>query len=157
MVRQLPTTAKSLNELMGPALEPAIRRRGLAKVDILTWWPEIVGAAYATLSRPHSIRWPKTSGVDAAALVVRCDPSIALQMAHERDGIRERLNGFLGYPAIGDIRLVQHPLAVGDDDAPRQQKADPRAVQALRRRLETMDPGLREAFLAFGTAILARS
>ncbi len=157
MSRQLPTSAKSLNELIGSALEPAVRKRGLARVDILSWWPEIVGTAYAGSTRPHSIKWPRATGADAAVLVVRCDPSVALQLAHERDAIRDRLNGFLGYPAIGDIRIVQHPLRSLPPQESPDGDVDPEAVRALDRRLDGMDPGLRDAFLAFGSAVLARS
>ncbi len=153
----MPTSAKSLNQLVERTLEPAIRKRGLAKVEILSWWPEIVGAAYADLTRPDSIKWPRATGNAAAVLVVRCDPSVALHFSHERDTIRSRLNGFLGYPAIGDIRLVQHPLAKKLADEAPHRPADPQALADLNARLDGLEPGLREALLAFGSEVLARS
>ena len=43
----------------------------------------------------------------AATLFVRCDPALALQLSYEADRMRERLNGYFGYPAVGAIRIVQ--------------------------------------------------
>ncbi len=157
MVGQIPTSAKSLNELMARTLQPAVRKRGLARVEILAWWPEIVGAAYASLTRPHSIKWPRATGDAVAVLVVRCDPSIALHLAHERSAVRDRLNNFLGYPAIGEIRLVQHPLARPQEQETPVSEPDPQVMDTLKQRLDGLEPGLRDALLAFGSAVLARS
>ena len=54
---------------------------------------------------PERIRWPRDG--KAATLVVRCDPSLSLQFAHETDRVRERLNAYFGYPAVGAVRIVQ--------------------------------------------------
>ncbi len=53
--------ARPIGELVGPTLDPVIRKRGLAKADILAWWPDIVGKAYAGRTRPERIRWPRNS------------------------------------------------------------------------------------------------
>ena len=97
--------AKSLAELIGPALDPLVRKRGLARAELISWWPEIVGAAYAGRTAPERIRWPRDG--KAATLIVRCDPSLALQFSYETDRVRERLNGYFGYPAVGSVRIVQ--------------------------------------------------
>ncbi len=100
--------AKSLAELIGPALDPLVRKRGLARAELISWWPDIVGAAYAGRTAPERIRWPRDG--KAATLIVRCDPSLALQFSYETDRVRERLNGYFGYPAVGAIRIVQHRI-----------------------------------------------
>ena len=43
------------------------------------------------------------------SLVVRCDPALALQFSYETDRVRERLNAYFGYPAVGAVRIVQQP------------------------------------------------
>ena len=71
--------AKSVAELIGGALDPIARKRGLARAELLAWWPDIVGAAYAGRTAPERIRWPRDG--TAATLIVRCDPSLSLQFA----------------------------------------------------------------------------
>jgi hypothetical protein len=63
-------------ELIGPALDPIVRKRGLARAEIVAWWPDIVGAAYAGVTAPERNRWPRDG--KAATLVVRCDPGAGL-------------------------------------------------------------------------------
>ena len=97
--------AKPVAELIGGR---STRSRGSAAwraPSCLSWWPDIVGAAYAGRTAPERIRWPRDG--KAATLVVRCDPSLSLQFAHETDRVRERLNSYFGYPAVGAVRIVQ--------------------------------------------------
>src|SRR5687768_2329362 len=71
--------AKPVAELIGKTLDPLMRKRGLARAELLSWWPEIVGTAYAGSTAPEKIRWPRDGG--AGTLVVACDPAIALQFS----------------------------------------------------------------------------
>jgi len=155
--------ARPIGELVAPTLEPVIRKRGLAKADILAWWPDIVGKAYAGKTRPERIRWPRAADPDggAATLIVRCDPSVALQLAHETGQIRERLNRFLGFQAVGAVRIVQHPIAAQSDkatDAPaRGGGVDPDRLAKLESRLKPLDEPLAQSLKALGRNVLARS
>ena len=145
--------AKPVAELIGGTLDPIARKRGLARAELLAWWPDIVGAAYAGRTAPERIRWPRDG--KAATLVVRCDPSLSLQFAHETDRVRERLNAYFGYPAVGAIRIVQRPIGLQDEKpkAQPEQAIDP----AMESRLDRFDGPLRDAFRALARSILARS
>jgi hypothetical protein len=146
--------AKSVAELIGPALDPLVRKRGLARAELISWWPEIVGAAYAGRTAPERIRWPRDG--KAATLFVRCDPSLALQLAHETDRLRERLNGYFGYPAVGAVRIVQG--RVGPDSAPPPVVAPDRELPpALEARIERFDGPLGDSLRALARQILAGS
>ena len=151
--------ARLIGELVGPTLDPVIRKRGLAKADILAWWPDIVGKAYAGKTRPERIRWPRASDPDggAATLIVRCDPSVALQLAHETDQVRERLNRFLGFQAVGAVRIVQHPVVVETETPPQIRAADPDRLAMLEARLKPLDEPLAQSLKALGRNVLARS
>lgn len=151
--------ARPIGELIGPALDPIIRKRGLAKADILAWWPDIVGKAYAGKTRPERIRWPRASDPDggAATLIIRCDPSVALQLAHETDQIRERLNRFLGFQAVGAVRIVQHPIGAEPETPPQSRTADPDRLAMLETRLKPLDEPLAQSLKALGRNVLARS
>ncbi len=145
--------ARPLAELIGSSLDPLVRKRGLARAELLSWWPDIVGAAYAGRTAPERIRWARDG---AATLVVRCDPSLALQFAHETDLVRERLNSYFGYPAVGAVRVVQQRVM-------REERAEPLPRAAteipptMQGRLERFDAPLKESLSALARAVLARS
>jgi hypothetical protein len=159
MAQPPPRQARSLAELIGGTLDPLVAKRGFAKADILAFWPEIVGAAYAGRTSPERIRWPRAGeGREAAAtLTIRCDPSVALALQHDLEGVRERLNAFLGFPAIGAVRIRQHPVGQDEPRPAPEPAPDPEALRALEERLSRLDAPLGEALLRLGRQILARS
>lgn len=146
--------ARPVAELIGPALDPIVRKRGLARAEIISWWPDIVGAAYAEHTAPERIRWPRDG--KAATLVVRCDPALALQFSYESDRVRERLNGYFGYPAVGAMRIVQGRIRPAADRQPRSLD-EPEMPPGLEDRLGAFDGPLRESFRALGRQVLAKS
>jgi hypothetical protein len=146
--------ARSLAELIAPALDPVLRKRGLARAELLAWWPDIVGEAYAAHTRPERIRWPRDG--KAAVLVVRCDPALALQFSYETENVRRRLNSYFGYAAVGAVRIVQHPLTQARPT--RQPEAGQSEVPPdVQRRLAGVDGPLKDSLLALGRAIFART
>lgn len=148
--------ARSVAELMAATLDPLMRKRGLAKAQLLAWWPDIVGEAYAGHTRPERIKWTRDGS--AATLFVLCDPAIALQLSYEIDRIRERLNGFLGYPAVGAVKIVQQRGLRAKAQVPLPARSpDPERLRRLEARTEALDPPLRAALLDLGRAIFARS
>jgi hypothetical protein len=151
--------ARPIGEIIGPTLDPVIRKRGLAKADILAWWPDIVGQAYAGRTRPERIRWPRASDPDggAATLIVRCDPSVALQLAHETDQIRQRLNRFFGFQAVGAVRIVQHPIGAEPEKPLKNPTVDADRLALLEARLKPLDESLAQSLKALGRNVLTRS
>jgi hypothetical protein len=146
--------AKSVAELLGSTLDPVLRKRGLARAELLSWWPDIVGEAYAGRTAPERIRWPRDG--TAATLFVRCDPSLALQFAHEADRVRERLNGYFGYPAVGAMRIVQQRIGTEPPVASKP-KSEPDVPPALEERLAGLEAPLQDSLRVLGRMVLARS
>ncbi|MGH6923579.1 MAG: DUF721 domain-containing protein [Propylenella sp.] len=146
--------AKPLAELIGGSIDPLVRKRGLARAELISWWPDIVGAAYAGRTAPERIRWTRDG--TAATLVVHCDPSLALQFQHEADRVRERLNAYFGYAAVGAVRIVQQRVgpAAKTEPEPRPPAEIP---AAMREHLESFDAPLRESLSALARAVLAKS
>jgi hypothetical protein len=145
--------AKSVAELIGPALDPLVRKRGLARAELISWWPDIVGEAYAGHTAPERIRWPRDG--TAAVLVVRCDPALALQFSYETDRVRERLNGYFGYAAVGAVRIVQR--RIGPEAAPQAERPERRISAAVEERIARIDGPLGDSLRALGRSVLARS
>jgi hypothetical protein len=101
-----------LSELVGKLIDPATKRRGFATTDLIAAWPEIVGTRFADCTRPEKIVWPKGEAMEGAPalLVLRVDGPKAILVQHEAGQIIERVNAFLGYGAVGHLRIVQAPL-----------------------------------------------
>lgn len=146
--------AKPVAELIGATLDPIARKRGLARAELLSWWPDIVGAAYAGSTAPERIRWPRDGG--AATLVVRCDPALSLQFAHETDRVRERLNAYFGYPAVGAVRIVQHAIRP-ERKVPAEQSSQRPIPAATESRLDAVEGPLQESLRVLAKGVLARS
>jgi hypothetical protein len=144
--------AKPVSELIGKTLDPLMRKRGLARSELLSWWPEIVGAAYAGSTAPEKIRWPRDGG--AGTLVVACDPAIALQFSYETDRVRERLNGFFGYAAVGAVRIAQKSIGMAAN--PADASPEPKIPPALEEKLGSIDGPLGDSLRALARSVLAR-
>ena len=144
--------AKPVAELIGRVIDPVVRKRGLARAELLAWWPDIVGATYAGHTAPQRIKWPRDG--TGATLVVACDPALALQLSYETEPIRARLNAYLGYPAIAGLRIVQRPIGRKQPPAP---VAEPPVPAGLEARLADFDEGLRGALRELGRRVFARS
>ena len=150
--------AKPIAELIAGAIDPLVRKRGLARAELIAWWPDIVGEAYAQSVFPERISWPRDGR--AATLVVRCDPAISLQFSYEADRVRERLNSYFGYPAVASIRIVQQRIASRQKPGDRTMAppaADPELPDAMERRLADLDEPLRDSLRLLGRGILAGS
>jgi hypothetical protein len=91
----------------------AFKRHGFASTEIVTHWPDIVGAEIAAHAEPIKITWPRQADAEdpePATLVLRCEGPAILEIQHLSDVIIERINRFLGWRAIGRIALRQAPL-----------------------------------------------
>lgn len=149
----------ALAELVGRVLDPVTARRGFATAELIAGWPEIVGPRYADCSRPERIAWPrgKANNDKPGTLVIAVEGPRALLLQHEADQIVERVNGFLGYGAIGRIKIVQGPVSARSSAQPLEEvplEAD--ALAALEHTLGNVDgEDLRSALDRLGRAILA--
>ena len=104
----------ALRELIGGIIDPLTAKRGFATADLIASWPDIVGPALAGWTAPEKIVWPRGNAANEASagvLHLRVDGPRAIFVQHEIPQIRERLNGFFGYAAIGQIRIVQGRVA----------------------------------------------
>ena len=104
---------RPLSELLSATLGDAFKAQGFASTEIISRWPDIVGAEIAAHSEPLKINWPRRFGEEAAepaTLVLRVEGPAALEIQHLSAVILERVNRFFGWQAIGRIALRQAPL-----------------------------------------------
>ncbi|CAH2397577.1 DUF721 domain-containing protein [Mesorhizobium escarrei] len=105
-----------VSDLATQILDPVLRKRAGMSIGLVQSWEEIAGPRLASRSRPEKIQWPRRMHEDdpfePAVLVVACDGMAALHLQHETGEIINRVNAFLGFNAIGRIRIVQKPVTV---------------------------------------------
>jgi hypothetical protein len=131
----------------------AFKRFGFVQSAVVSRWGEIVGARYAEVSAPESIRFPTGKKSDGT-LTLAVTGAHAPMMQHVAPAILERVNQFFGYPAVARIAIRQ-----GAMPAPKPRAAPPslRPVPAeLGDSLRNIaDPELRECLAALAGAVAA--
>jgi hypothetical protein len=111
-----PSRPVRLGEALAGTIAPALRRQGFGEAEIVTAWPEIVGARLAGACAPIRLVWPtrgpKSAMEDAqpAALAVRVEGAFALELQHLAPLVVERINARLGWRCVDRLRLHQGPL-----------------------------------------------
>jgi hypothetical protein len=104
--------AQPIAELVGRVLDPVTRQRGFGTADLIAAWPAIAGERFAAFTRPVKIVWPRGEANDgmAGVLTLHVEGPSAILVQHELGQMIERINSFLGYQAVGQIRIVQAPV-----------------------------------------------
>ena len=97
---------RAMADLLPAAGGAAFRRFGFVQSSIVSRWQEIVGARYAAVSAPESIRFPvgKKSG---GTLTLVVEGAHAPMMQHVAPAIQERVNQFFGYEAVAKVAIRQ--------------------------------------------------
>ncbi|MCM2451106.1 DUF721 domain-containing protein [Agrobacterium vitis] len=171
--------AAQISELANGIIDPVIARRAGISTALLSSWDEIAGADFADCTRPEKIVWPRrdyagqdsgqksspkssapagqSGGYKAGVLTIACEGARALFLNHAQGELIARINGFFGYPAIGQIRIVQKP--VSNTATHRRGPGQLDAVQA--KKLSEMTEGiesdkLKKAVERLGRAVLSQ-
>ena len=98
--------ARAVADLLPMAGGAAFRRFGFVQSSIVSRWQEIVGARYAAVSAPESIRFPPGKK-SAGTLTLVVEGAHAPMMQHVAPAIVERVNRFFGYPAVDRVAIRQ--------------------------------------------------
>ena len=102
--------ARAVSDLMPEIGRAAFRRFGFVQSSVVSRWDEIVGARYAAVSAPESIRFPvgkKSEGT----LELTVEGAHATMIQHVLPEITERVNRFFGYAAVARIKVRQGAVA----------------------------------------------
>lgn len=151
-------------ELANGIIDPVLARRAGISTSLLGSWDEIAGEEFADCTRPEKIAWPRHQGFEdqygggghqPGVLTIACEGARALFLSHAQGELIARINGFFGFPAIRQIRIVQKPVS---PSVRHRRKPDALRGEAARR-LESMMEGieseaLRRAVERLGTAVM---
>jgi len=125
----------------------AFARAGFSDPTLVLRWTEIAGPEVARLAQPLKF----SDGPSGGTLTLRATPGAALFLAHEKRSLCERINAYLGRPAVSQLKFSQGALPPRPPAPPKQKSAGPlppddpsrryhgpeglaRALQALARR-----------------------
>jgi hypothetical protein len=152
-----------ISEVANALIDPVLAKRAGINTMLLGSWDEIAGAQFADCTRPERISWPRRAsemtgeggGYQPGVLTIACEGARALFLSHQQGEIIQRINGFFGFPAISQVKIVQKPVA-----AQPRRKPPPRPLTgAAARHLEDLVEGiegeaLKAALKRLGTAVL---
>ncbi|MER8430358.1 DUF721 domain-containing protein [Mesorhizobium caraganae] len=151
-----------VSDLATQILDPVLRKRAGISIGLVQSWEEIAGPRLAGHSRPEKIQWPRRMHEDdpfePATLVIACEGTAALHLQHETGEIINRVNAFLGFNAIGRIRIVQKPV-LSEKARP---KPAPRPLTSVEKAKlsdtvgKIEDEGLRASLERLGATILGK-
>lgn len=148
---------KPLADLIDGTIAESCRRRGLASVEIVTRWAEIIGEDMAARALPIKLAWPsRPESAEPGVLHVRVEGGYAIELQHLAPVVVERVNRYFGWRCIGRLALRQGPVA--RMRAPTRPPTEPEAAErdAVANRLGTFeDPALAAALARLG-ALVAR-
>ena len=102
---------RAMSDLLPVAGGAAFRRFGFVQSSIVSRWREIVGARYASVCTPESIRFP-TGKKSAGTLTLVVEGAHAPMLQHVAPFIQERVNFFFGYEAVARIAIRQGMVQV---------------------------------------------
>lgn len=165
----------SLAQALSGCIAPALRKQGFGEAEIVTDWPQIVGARLAAVSAPVRLVWPPGAGrrenaregarmgaqmgardAAPATLCVRVEGAFALELQHLAPLVLERVNARLGWRCVARLQLLQGPLPrprAAARPAPAPGAADAARAAALAAGVE--DAALREALTRLGARVLS--
>ena len=131
----------------------AFEKYGFAAAALITDWAQIVGKDVAAYTDPERLKWPRGvesyvevggsgAGRPGATLIVRVEPARALDMQYKAAQMMERINGYFGYRAVAELRILQTPIDAPAASAKPVQPPRPAhpKPQALRHRSQPSTP-----------------
>jgi hypothetical protein len=150
-----PKPTRSLSELASGFLAETFKRQGFASTELVTRWPDIVGAEIAAHAEPLKLQWQRTQDgqpSEPATLVLRVEGPAAIEIQHQSGVILERINRYFGWQAVGRLALRQAPLKRRAKTPP--PRADREAAERVAATLtEVGDDSLRMALGRLGAAV----
>lgn len=150
---------RAIAQMVPKLTRKALGRRGLAEANLVADWPTIVGSERARTCQPEKLAFPRGRR-HQGTLHLRVTSAAAIEIQHDAPVLIERINGYFGYAAVADIRLIQAPLTQRKEPLRQRPKREPSVSEksALDARLQTVeDPELRTVLNRLGMAILSES
>ena len=123
MIKTAPDGQPKRRNWVGPlapdaaaAGESAFARAGFADPTLVLNWDAIAGPETARLARPLRLSQGPSGGV----LTLKAEPGAAVFLQHDTRSLCERINAYLGRPAVARLKFVEGALAPRPQTPPRR-------------------------------------
>ena len=116
-----PNRPRPVSDLVPALTKDVFGRKNMLFGKMLAEWEHIAGPEIAAQTTPMELKYSRTGGSKKAdgtvkadktppkaTLVLAVQPAYALELSYQKDLLAERLNVFFGYPAIKEIKIIQH-------------------------------------------------
>ena len=110
------------------AARTAFARAGFSDPALVLHWSQIAGEATARIARPIKFAEGPSGGV----LTLKAEPAAALFLQHESRALCERINVYLGRPAVWKLRFVQGSLTPLPDPPRARKPVEPPVADPAR-------------------------
>ena len=154
-----------ISEVANALIDPVLAKRAGINTMLLGSWDEIAGSQFADCTRPERISWPRRAsemageggGYQPGVLTIACEGARALFLSHQQGEIIQRINGFFGFPAVHQVKIVQKPVSPQNKHRPKPRPLTGAAAQHLDTLVEGIEgDALKAALTRLGTAVLGR-
>jgi hypothetical protein len=154
-----------ISEVANGLIDPVLARRAGINTMLLGSWDEIAGMDFAECTRPERITWPRRASEMAGegekyqpgVLTIACEGARALFLSHQQGEVVQRINGFFGFPAINQVKIVQKPVTPQARHRPKPRPLTGEAARHLDGLVEGIEgDALKAALTRLGTAVLGR-
>ena len=98
---------QSVAASFAPTAKRLFGKNGFVELDIITNWQEIVGETLAEHSQPQSIDFKRGQRNDGVLNIAIDSGAFALEIAHKKKNIIEKINTYFGYAAVSDLHILQ--------------------------------------------------
>ncbi len=146
---------RRISKITDKVTKPIFRKRGFGEAAILHEWETVVGPEVAHFTCPERLAKSRQEGRGAILHLRVANGAYATQLIHQEPQLIERINGFYGYNAVEQIKIIQGPLPEKKKKIKREEPVlDKEQKQSLKAKLsEIEDPELREALEGLGTSL----
>ena len=110
--------SKQLNALT----KNLVGKRGFANADLLLHWSDVIGEDLAKGVKPDKITYPKNTRENAILHVRVGAGSFAVVIEHQKKVLLDRINTFLGFNAISDIKIKQDLIEIESEKENKQKE-----------------------------------
>ena len=113
--------AQAVSGDAGSVAHTAFLRAGFTDPTLVLRWQEIAGPEVARLAQPLKF----SDGPSGGILTLRATPGAALFLAHEKRPLCDRINAYLGRPAVTQLKFSQGAFLPPPPKPPRPKPAGP--------------------------------
>lgn len=142
-----------------PLARKMLGKRGFDSIVLIEKWKDIVGEDLSSGVFPDKISYPNGKRTDGTLHVKVAGGAFATLLEHRQKILLDRINTFLGYPAISSLRISQTTALVSlpqkEPERP-QQLSKERGLELCEKLRKIDDEELKEHLYEVGKMILLK-